>query len=70
MSGVNGKTCIVMVPEPPGYWHEHVCGKPAKAEREGHPVCGIHARAVRVRMPEDRARPTRRGSDETEVESA
>lgn len=37
--------CVAQVSEPPGYWHSHTCGKPAKGEREGQPVCGIHLRA-------------------------
>lgn len=40
--------CQIMVPEPPGFWHEHMCGKPAKFVLVGvgtdrREVCGIHA---------------------------
>ena len=45
--------CEEMVPEPPGYWHEHQCGRTAKFLVLGRyrkesdpktPVCGTHVK--------------------------
>lgn len=38
------ETCEAEVWVPPGYWDYHRCSRPAKTERDGHKVCGIHAR--------------------------
>lgn len=39
------KRCEAQCDEPPAYWHTHPCNHAAKYERDGRPVCGIHARA-------------------------
>lgn len=31
-----------------GDWSSYRCDRPAKGEREGHPVCGIHLRSRAV----------------------
>jgi hypothetical protein len=49
--------CNQMVPEPPGYWHEHPCKNAAsvrlkKVQRDytlHSAVCGVHARRMRAR---------------------
>lgn len=44
-------TCSEMVGEPPGYWHHHECGRPAKyvlTNPGGYEirVCGVHRRSL------------------------
>lgn len=44
------ETCQEMVGEPPGFWHEHVCGRRAKFvvtgrwEQHQIHVCGTHVK--------------------------